>query len=300
MAAGGLTCGIVGSIVSLLGRTAMSDARAMWILFEPIHDVTYFDQRARDRFTAAGLRGFWRGYFAGRSAPLGAVEPAPVIAAFYVFAPSMVSRALPDVWSMASPAAVLQARAEGAAEALSGLLGDVPLAHIKESADLLESAVAVLDPAGRVLGAANAAVPTPDDPYARLHQAATTLREHRGDGHVAALVTVGLGPLEVLALRSSMDMSREWLQPARGWTDDEWAAAESRLMARGLLDDAGTVTAAGRELFQSAEDATNAAAESPWRAIGPHAVARVKELLAPMSAACWEVVPAGNPIGLPR
>ncbi len=278
----------------------MGEARAMWTMFEPIHDVTYFDQHALDRFAGVGLRGFWRGYFAGRSAPLGAVAAAPVIAAFYSFRPSMVSRALPEVWSMASPSAVLEARAAGAIEALTGLIPDVPVEQVAEAAGLLESAVAALDPAGRVLGAANKALPPYENPYARLHQAATTLREHRGDGHIAALVTVGLGPLEVLALRSAMDMSREWLQPARGWTDDEWAAAESRLVARGLLEDAGTTTTAGRDLFRSAEDATNAAAEAPWRAIGPDAVARLKELLAPMTAACWAVLPVGNPIGLPR
>jgi hypothetical protein len=276
------------------------DARSMWTLFEPIHDVTYFDQRALERYTAAGLRGYWRGYFAGRSAPLGPVGAAPVIAAFYSFAPSMVSRALPSVWSMAPPESVLEARAEGAAAALTTLLPDVPTAHVEEAAELLEYAVAVLDPAGHVLGAANAALPPYQNPYARLHQAATTLREHRGDGHVAALVTVGLGPLEVLALRSAMDMSRDWLQPARGWTDEEWDAAQARLVSRGVLDETGTVTTAGRELFGSAEAATNAAAEAPWRAVGAAGVARLKELLTPMAAACWTALPEGNPIGLPR
>jgi len=278
----------------------MANARAMWMLFEPIHDVTYFDQRARDRLTAAGLRGFWRGYFAARSAPLGAVGPAPVIAAFYVFAPSMVSRALPEVWSRASPGAVLEARAEGAAEALTGLLADVPSSHVNESAELLESAVAALQPAGRVLGAANAALPPYDNPYARLFQATTTLREHRFDGHVAALVTVDLGPLDVMALRSGIDLSREWLEPVRGWTGEEWAAAQARLVDRGLMDRESRATAAGRELIQTAEEATNAAAEAPWKALGSASVARLKELMIPMAAACSALLPEGNPIGLPR
>jgi hypothetical protein len=276
----------------------MGEARAMWTLFEPIHVVTYFDQRARDRFTAAGLRGFWRGYFAGRSAPLGTVGAAPVIASFYSFAPSMVSRALPEVWSMATPADVLIARAEGAVEALSGLLAGTPADQLDEAVGLLEAAVATLDPAGRVLGAANAGLPRYDNPYARLFQAATTLREHRGDGHIAALVTVDLGPMEVLALRCGMDLSRDFLQPARGWTDEQWAAGQARLVDRDLLDAAGTVTQAGRDLFRFAEDATNRAAESPWTAVGPAAVARLKELLAPMAQSCWTVVPAGNAIGL--
>lgn len=278
---------------------ALGDARTMWTLFEPIHIVTYFDQRARDRYTAAGLRGFWRGYFAGRAAPLGAVGAAPVIASFYSFAPSMVSRALPEVWSMVAPADVLVARAEGAVEALSGLLVATPVDAVAEAAGLLEAAASTLVPAGRVLGAANAALPSYDNPYARLFQAATTLREHRGDGHIAALVTVGLGPLDVLALRCGMDMSREYMQPARGWTDEEWTECQQRLVDRDLLDGQGMATQAGRDLFRFAEDATNRGAESPWSAVGPAVVARLKELLAPMAEVCGTVVPAGNPIGLP-
>ena len=94
----------------------MGEARAMWSLFEPIHVVTYFDPLARERFTAAGLRGFWRGYFAGRAAPLGPVGPAPVIASFFSFAPQMVNRALPEVWTMATPAETLTARVESKKE----------------------------------------------------------------------------------------------------------------------------------------------------------------------------------------
>jgi hypothetical protein len=277
----------------------MAVARTMWILFEPIHDVTYFDQRARDRYVAAGLRGFWRGYFAGRSAPLGAVGAEPVIAAFYSFAPAMVRRALPEVWTMATPTEVLAARADGAVQALSALLAEVPAEQVADAVDVLETAVAALEPAGRVLGAANAALPRYDHPLARLFQAATALREHRGDGHVAALVTVDLGPLEVLVLRCEMDLSREYVQPARGWTDEEWAATQARLVERGLLDTAGAVTQAGRDLFRFAEDATNRVAEAPWAAVGAGRTARLQELLAPMASVCRTVVPADNPIGLP-
>jgi len=277
----------------------MGEARAMWILFEPIHDVTYFDPRCLDRFVAAGLRGFWRGYFAGRAAPLGSIGAAPVVAAFYGFSPSMVTRALPAVWDLASPAAALQARAEGAVAALTALTPDTPVADVEEAAGLLESAVAALQPAGRVLGAANAALPPYEDPYARLFQAATTLREHRGDGHIAALVANDLGPTEVLALRCGMDLTRDWMQSARGWTDEEWTAGQARLVDRGLLDAEGKATDAGREVFAVAEHATNVAAEAPWTALGPDTVGRLKDLLRPISAACRAAIPAGNPIGLP-
>jgi hypothetical protein len=278
----------------------MALARTMWKLFEPIHVLTYFEQRCLDRFVEAGLRGFWRGYFAGRAAPLGPVGSAPVLATFYNFSPQMVNRALPAVWAMAAPDAVLRARAEGAVAALTGLLPDVALTLIEEAAGLLETAAAVAEPAGRVLGAANQALPPATDPYARLFQAATTLREHRGDGHVAALVTANLGPVEILTLRCGRgDLNRETMQSVRGWTDDEWSAAQARLVGRGLLDGVGKATAAGDELFTTAEDATNAAAEAPWTALTPAEADRLQALLTPIARVCRSVIPSVNPIGLP-
>src|SRR5690349_16502643 len=108
--------------------TRLSTERRMWSLFEPVHAVTYFAPQARQAFEEAGLRGFWRGYFAGRSAPLGAVTPGAVVGAFYGFAAGMVHRALPDVWTRITPEAALQARQAGAravlrlaAEGLDGL-----------------------------------------------------------------------------------------------------------------------------------------------------------------------------------
>ncbi len=176
----------------------MVDARAMWALFEPVHAVTYFAPQAREHFTAAGLRGYWRGYFAGRASPLGEVQAAPVVASFFSFAPTMVGRAIPEVWTMISPQGALQARVNGAAASLTPLVADLPDAHLAEAADLLTAAAGELEPAGRVLGAANAALPPYDQPLPRLWQAATTLREHRGGGHVSALVAAGIGACEVL------------------------------------------------------------------------------------------------------
>src|SRR5205823_7591950 len=138
-------------------------------------------------FEDAGLRGFWRGYFAGRAAPLGAVGAATVVASFFNFAPAMVARAVPDVWQRAAPADVLRARTDGAVAALDRLLAGQPAGAVAEAAELLTAATTGLDTAGRVLGAANAALDPPAAPVGRLWHASTVLREHRGDGHVAAL-----------------------------------------------------------------------------------------------------------------
>ena len=264
----------------------MRPARELWTLFEPIHAITYFAPEGRAACEAAGLRGYWRGYFAGRAAPLGPVGPAPVVGAFFGFAPAMVERALPDVWTRATPEAAWRARQDGAVAALRRLLGDDP--DVSGAVAVLEAAVAGLDPSGRVLGAAYLGLPVPDEPLARLWHLAGVLREHRGDGHVAAWVAHDVTGIESLVMRASIDLSREWLQPNRGWTDDEWAAAEARLADRGLLGD--------RDLLEAVEAATDAAALRAWRDVDTD---RARAVLAPLAAACVTEIPLASPLGLP-
>jgi len=66
--------------------------------FEPVHGVTYFAPEARAALDGLGYRGFWMGYFAARSAPLGIVPPEVVTAVFYNFAPERIAKALPAAW----------------------------------------------------------------------------------------------------------------------------------------------------------------------------------------------------------
>jgi hypothetical protein len=274
-------------------------ARRMWVLFESVHAVTYFHADARAAFEAAGLRGFWRGYFAGRAAPLGTVNAAPVIALFNSFAPPMVERAIPDVWTRATPETALAARAEGAASALRALIGSDHTA-IDEAADLAARAAALAPTSGRALGAANAALPMPADQFARLWQATTTLREHRGDGHVAALVTAGLGGCVALVLKAALDGHPAIYGPARGWPAEDWDAARDDLVGRGYLAGDGTPTAAGRAANQAVEDVTDQLAGQVWDALGAVETERLAEVLAPMARAASATMPFPNPIGLPR
>jgi hypothetical protein len=270
----------------------------MWTLFEPVHAVTYFAPEALEAFKAAGLRGFWRGYFAGRAAPLGFVGPEVVTASFYNFAPAFVARALPSVWELISPEGALTVRRDGAVAALTGLLAGKEN-QVKTAAGLLEQALDGLDYPGRLLAAANSAVPPADDDLGRLWQAATTLREHRGDGHFAAALAAGLDGVEVLVLRCGLDMSREVMQPVRGWSDEQWDAARERLAGRGLLDGEGAITAAGRDLRTAVEEATDRAAERPWARLGEAGVAELSAALTPLAVACATVVPNPSPIGVP-
>jgi hypothetical protein len=271
-------------------------ARALWTLFEPIHAICYFEPEARAAFETAGLRGFWRGYFAGRVAPLGAMGPAPVIAVFNGFAPDMVRRALPDIWSMISPESALDARAAGAAATLRRLAPDADA--VEAAVPVLEDAVARLDPSGRPLGAANADLPRRDDPYERLWQAATTLREHRGDSHVAALVAADLAGLPMLVLRGALDIGRAIMQPARGWTDEQWDVAADSLVVDGLLDGAGAVTDAGRRRVAEVERVTDQVAAGAWASLSTDEIILAAKALSPISNACAGALPDYLPIGV--
>ncbi len=264
---------------------------------EPLHAVVYFAPETAEAAKAAGLRGYWMGYFAGRLAPLGPIGPGPATAVLFGFAPAMVARALPDAWSFASPPEVVRTRLEAVSSALSRVAGDV-----SELNALLWRAVAACEFGGRPLAAAWAAVAEPADPLARLWLAATILREHRGDGHVLAAVHAGLAGLETtLTHIGDGVIGRPDIQPHRGWSDTEWEAAVDRLRTRGILDAGGALTDAGRELRRRVEADTDRLAAAPVVALGAE-VERLLELAVPLSRAVIDsgVVPVPNPMGVPR
>jgi hypothetical protein len=268
----------------------------MWTMFEPVHDVTYFAPEALGALTEAGLRGFWRGYFAGRAAPLGATRPAVVTASFYNFAPAFVARAIPGVWDLITPQEAIAVREAGAAASLLRLLGGRETEAAK-AAGLLWRAVEDLDFAGRVLAAANAELPVSSEPLTRLWQAATVLREHRGDGHFAALAAADIDGCEAVVLRSAKDLPRDLMQPVRGWTDQQWDAAAARLTERGWIGEDKTMTAAGRAAHDAVEAATDQAAARPWNRMGAAGMAEVADVLLPLARACADALPEVIPVG---
>ena len=275
-----------------------STARSMWTLFEPIHAVTYFAPEARSAYERVGLRGFWRGYFAGRAAPLGAAGAAVVAASFFNFAPAFVARAIPGVWELITPDEALRARVAGATSALGQLL-DVREAEVATAASLLWRAIGECDFSGRVLASADVALPAPEPGFAALWQAATVLREHRGDGHFAALAAADIDGCEAVVLRCCLDLRREDMQPVRGWTDEAWDGALSRLAARGWIGADGALTSAGREAHAAVEHATDRAASRPWARLGPETTAEIVTVLTPLAQACARVLPYPSPIGVP-
>ncbi len=243
------------------------------------------------------------GYFAGRAAPMGPVMPAVVHATFFNFAPSMTARALPDAWTLADPSTVLDARMAGSTRALGSLLAeDAEGATVQRAADLCRQAATQVTVDGRPLAAANAALAWPDEPLPRLWHATTVLREHRGDGHVTALVEAEVDGCEAhVLLIADGATTRAAVQRARGWTDEQWTAATDRLVDRGLLEPNGTLTAAGTRLRRQVESTTDRLALEPWRRLGRDRCDELTGLLDRLATRVLGVglIPSANPMGLP-
>ncbi|MGW4083400.1 SCO6745 family protein [Streptomyces sp. NPDC004822] len=256
--------------------------RRLWHLLEPLHAVLYYAPEVFEE--AAGL-GYatderWPSYFPFRAAPLGSAGAERVASAFYSFSPRMVAEHIDPAWKTASPEAVLRARERGMDRAYRAVFGDrVDGPEQAELVALVRRAAEAADTAGRPLAAANAALDWPDAPHLQLWHAATILREHRGDGHIAALMVAGLDPVESLVSFAAIGAASVERFESRGWSPEEWEAARERLTARGLVGADGVATDAGRALRRSVEEDTDRLAAAPWRALTAAEVDRLVELL---------------------
>ena len=278
-------------------------ARELWHRLEVVNAVSYFSPESRDAANDLGLKGFWMGYFAFRAAPMGPVSAGVVEATFFNFHPDRVRRAIPDAWRYADPRDVVTARSAASAAALRRILGDDAADRLAVRVlPMAEEAVATATTEGRPLFAANQEVDGLIDAVAALWQAATTLREHRGDGHVALLVAAGLDGCEAHVLFAASEAAPSLMyQETRGWTPEDWEAATSRLTERGLLDGRGGVTEAGQRLRDQIEYATDRIAVAPYVGLSAYQVERTLAEIDPMIEAIANAgeIPFPNPMGLP-
>jgi len=277
-------------------------ARHLYDRFEPVHAVTYFAPEARAALDNLGYRGFWMGYFAARSAPLGQAAPEVVTAVFYNFAPWRVAKALPAAWEIAGPRAALRAREDSAVAALRryGLADDE---NVRTAARLAGDAARQASVAGRPLFAANLALPWPTEPVAALWHATTLLREHRGDGHVAVLAAADVSGRESTVLHAAAGaVPADYMKRTRHYDDAEWRACERSLIARGLLADDGSLTAAGRELKSHVETTTDKLALHAFDGLGDGEVEALSDALTPIARTVIDNgdMPAVTPMSLRR
>lgn len=258
----------VPHVTSTLARTAYET-------LEPYHVLAYFNPHLKTesvplRLSRAGM------YVGGRAAPLGRTSAATVAATFYNFNPALITFG----WSEALSTGLDETdagRTRAVDASLRDALGErVSDPEITSVVGALRAGVVDARFEGRPLAAAWAAHPWPDEPHLQLWHAITVVREHRGDGHIAALVLADLSPVEALVLHEAphpdpairrRTLGRSLLLTTRGWEDSDWESASQSLRSRGLLDADGAMTAAGAELYDRVERETDAAAAGLWAGV---------------------------------
>ncbi|MFJ8826811.1 hypothetical protein ACIREE_34195 [Streptomyces sp. NPDC102467] len=259
-------------------------ARRCHNVVNPFHSTHYFSPDLGKELAAVGVEDRSAAYFAVRSAAMGAVGAGTVSSTFYNFKHDLVARHVPAVWQVASPETVLAARARAVDSTLRRLLGEETLAskEMAEAAELALRATEACTRHARPLYAAHADLPVPEAPHLAYWHAATLLREHRGDGHLAALLAAELDPVEALVshVATGKGMAPKWLLATRGWTRAEFGEAADRLRARGLLtgDEELTLTEQGVQLRATLEERTDVLDRGPYEHLGDEGVARLTEL----------------------
>jgi len=264
-----------GELVALLSASqpdptdAQAVSRWMMRLYGVPHSPIYRSSELEASLVELGLRDPMACYLAARSAPLGIVPAEVVVATFYGFSPTLVARHIPAVWDRVQPEQALAATFAAIGSIYARTLGDLR-ADIERAAELLRPVARLQPLAGRPLGAAWASVAWPGSAPADLWLATAIVREVRGDGHIAALVSEGIGPVEShLLARGDSGRERTALEALRGWNAEELEVAGRALRSRDLLDDEGRRTAAGERLVQHLEQITDAASAAGWAATDP-------------------------------
>jgi len=264
-------------------------ARKTWRTVEPLHGMIYFVPEATEAYASLGITGR-AGYFASRAAPMGAVTAEVVVATFFNFNPDLVRAAIPRAWGITTPDALVNARLAAVDGALRRVLGNDVLASgsMARAAELARNVAetAGTQMEGRPLSAAHADLPWPDPSHLVLWHAQSILREYRGDGHVALLLTHGLSGIDALVTHvAAGDAASDILRSTRGWSGEQWGAAVSSLQERGWLAEGDDVafTEWGAAQRQEIEDQTDILAAAPYAALGEEGCAELRTLTRPWS-----------------
>lgn len=263
-----------------------SMARRMFELVEPIGVIPYSADEPNEAMFALGFTNYWDTYFAGRAAPLGRPTAEVVDALFYNFAPGEVARHIPKVWNTTTPEAAIAARRTGCVRALRRILRDhVDSPALARAAELLTKAGTSAPSEGRPMYAALRAIPIPGEVVARLFHAASLLREHRGDGHIAALMVEGIGGLEAhVLLALDMNMPAQSFGRVHHLPAAQLNAVIDGMRDRGLIGDDGWLSELGRAVKQRVEAVTDDLAAKPYESLGADELEELATSLQPLAA----------------
>lgn len=221
-----------------------------------VHVPVYFAPDAKQRYEEIGLKGYWMGYTASRSAALGAPSAPVVTALFHGFAPSIIERALPSAWERATPETILATRYDVVRSTLGPALEGTGL-EVAAAGRELGLLTEGIDFAGKALAAAHYSVPAPDDEIGLLWHHASVIREYRGDCHIAILTAAGLDGVSSNVLAAAAGYVKPDQRAMRGWTEEQWQTAIEQLMTRGWVDDSGAITPTGQAARDQIEDTTD-------------------------------------------
>ncbi|MFE6647270.1 hypothetical protein ACFVJS_11960 [Nocardioides sp. NPDC057772] len=128
------------------------------------------------------------------------------------------------------------------------------------------------------------------------------LREHRGDGHVASLLTAGIGGRESHVFHAlATGLSPSVYATSRNIHETEWSALVSGLRSRGLVTaDGSSLTDVGRETKAGIESTTDALAATAYATLEEAEIEELIGLLRPLTKAVVASgeIPQQSPMGL--
>ncbi|WP_253778969.1 SCO6745 family protein [Goodfellowiella coeruleoviolacea] len=263
----------------------MTAVREVSLAVNAAHRFIYLVPESEEEAATLGVTASRPRYFAFRAAALGAVPWQVVLATFYGFSPRSV-RQMAGVWDVAPPERWQAARFAAAGRAMRRVGVPLTAEQIAAARSLIDPVVAAADHAGKPLAAANASVALPADPLVALWQQITVLREWRGDAHLVVLADNRLGPCDCNVLQTATGrLPLGLVRTTRQWSDEEWAGATARLVARGWLNADGTVTEAGAAARERIEVETDEHCAALWTPIGAEGARRLASLIAPIDQA---------------
>ncbi len=250
-----------------------SPGRRLRDALEPIATQGWWAKAVHDRLEPHGL-GFLDAYVWGRAAALGEPTPGVVAATFGVFEPGFLGMMLAMGRGAIGRNEVLAAREAGAVESLTAIVAIDD--DVRAAADALVAATAQLDATARPLFSGLRDLPMPTSTLGRLWRCAELVREHRGDGHLAACIAAGLDPVEMsIVTELWLDYPIGEYTATRGYGPDAISAAQNRLAVRGWVDHAGLagrpmarLTDVGRAARDEIEAATDRSQQSLVDALG--------------------------------
>lgn len=239
-------------------------ARRLRDACEPIAIHPAWNRRTNEALAARGLN-FLTAYVYGRAACMGDVSPTLVVSAFAAFEPSFVIATYEEARSLIKRDELLAIRDTSTIESLQSILGN---ADVTGTVRILRRGLSAVDGIGRALFSGLLSRPWPDSPIGQLWRACDMVREHRGDSHIAAYITSGLGPVEMNILTELyVGMPLRSFVATRGWSQEIIDSTITQLQKKGLINEE-TLTSQGLQLREEIEKQTDLMEQPLVDAIG--------------------------------